>query len=218
MSKLAASWIFAAWLTFGSTAFPKELLKKEKAAAPAVYAPQHGDILFQSLPHNEIVDAIEGSTGSPFSHCGIVVARHDGWHVLEAIGPVKETPLRHWIAQGRGSKFDARRLKPEFRSKSIPMIAAARAFTGLPYDIQYEMDDAKIYCSELIYKAFKKAGGGEMGVIRTLGELNWRPYGPVIRAITGGEVPLQRQMITPKDLAEASQLELILPLSQYSLR
>ncbi len=80
------------------------------------------------------------------------------------------------------------------------------------------MDDAKIYCSELIYKAFKKAGGGALGITRLLGDLNWKPHEQTIRAITGGQVPLSREMITPKDLAEAEQMEAVLPLGNYQVR
>src|ERR1043166_3595434 len=85
--------------------------EKKSAAAPVEYEPRAGDFVFQSLPHNAIIDAIEGSSGSPFSHCGIlkkrdVVKRHDSaWVVIEAIGPVKETRLPFWIAQGRDSAY-----------------------------------------------------------------------------------------------------------------
>lgn len=65
------------------------------------YSPEQGDIVFQSLPHMPVIDAIEGCTHSPYSHCGIVVKAGDVWHVLEAIGPVKRTKLAHWISQGR---------------------------------------------------------------------------------------------------------------------
>ena len=70
------------------------------------YTPQQGDILFQSLPHMPVIDAIEGCTHSPYSHCGIVVKMGDSWHVLEAIGPVK---LTRWIA---GLDRDARKRLP----------------------------------------------------------------------------------------------------------
>lgn len=108
------------------------------------YAPQHGDLVFQSLPCNPVIDAIEGCTGSPYSHCGIVISKADGWHVLEATGPVKETPLKQWIAQssiakGRREHFAVCRLKPEFQKHIAGMITAARKFTGRPYDIQYEL-------------------------------------------------------------------------------
>jgi hypothetical protein len=79
--------------------------KQRPVAVPAEYQPRDGDFLFQSLPHNPLIDAIEGSTHSPFSHCGIVVNRDGKWKVIEAIGPVKETPLPLWIAQGRNNSL-----------------------------------------------------------------------------------------------------------------
>lgn len=36
------------------------------------YQPLEGDVLFQSLPHSRLVNAIEGVTASPYSHCGMV--------------------------------------------------------------------------------------------------------------------------------------------------
>ena len=179
------------------------------------YSPQQGDIVFQSLPHIPVIDAIEGSTHSPYSHCGIVVSKGGVWHVLEAIGPVKITRLDHWISQGRGEAFAAYRLKAAFQPKVGAMIAAAEKFIGLPYDIQYELDDEKIYCSELIYKGFKAATGQSLGKIVKLGELDWKPHEQVIRAIAGDPIPLEREMITPRDLAKAEQLEEVLPLEKH---
>ena len=53
------------------------------------YQPHEGDLLFQSLPMNPVVQTIEVASRSPYSHCGIVVKKNDQWFVLEAIGPVK---------------------------------------------------------------------------------------------------------------------------------
>lgn len=179
------------------------------------YKPQHGDIVFQSLPHVPVIDAIEGSTHSPYSHCGIVVNQDNVWHVLEAIGPVKLTRLERWISQGRDDAFAVYRLKPAFQPKVDAMITAAEKFIGLPYDIQYELDDEKIYCSELIYKGFLKASGERMGKTVKLGDLDWRPHEKVIRAIAGDPAPVEREMITPRDLAQAEQLEVVLPLEKH---
>jgi hypothetical protein len=213
LAAIASAFTFA--LTLG--ALSRELPKKVVSPPPGIYSPREGDILFQSLPHNEVIDAIEGCTNSPFSHCGIVVFRKDGWHVLEAVGPVKETPLWQWLMQGREWKFSACRLKPEHQSRISAMISAAREFSGRPYDIQYEMDDEMIYCSELIYKGFLEAGGGKLGRILMLGELNWKPYERIIRAIEGGPVPLNREMITPEDLSMAEQLIVVLPFGKHSV-
>jgi cell wall-associated NlpC family hydrolase len=112
------------------------------------YAPQVGDVLFQSLPHNELTDAIEGASKSPYSHCGIVVKRGEAWLVLEANGPgVREIELDLWILQGRGSGFATYRFKAKYTPQIGSIIAAARKFLGKPYDIHYDLDDAKIYCS-----------------------------------------------------------------------
>ena len=170
---------------------------------------QDGDILFQSLPHSELVDAIEGATDFPYSHCGIAHLTDHGWVVFEAIGPVKETALAVWIDQGRRSRYSVYRLREAYRERIPAMIAAAYKYKGRPYDIHYEMDDKKIYCSELIYKAFKKATGEELGQIVKLGSLNWGPHEHLIAAIEHGRIPVERPMITPRALSEAKQLELV---------
>ncbi len=180
------------------------------------YTPQHGDVVFQSLAHNPVIDAIEGCSGSPYSHCGIVVKTAEGWKVLEAIGPVMERPLVRWVAQGREKKFSVYRLKEKHQPKVEAMIAEARKFLGRPYDIQYELDDEKIYCSELIYKGWLAATGEKMGKLVKLGDLDWKPHELVIRQIAHG-LPLERVMITPRDLARAPQLAAVLPLETHRI-
>ncbi|MDR3405668.1 MAG: YiiX/YebB-like N1pC/P60 family cysteine hydrolase [Chthoniobacter sp.] len=171
------------------------------------YMPQEGDVAFESLPHNPLIDTIEGSTGSPFSHCGILHQVGTDWCVIEAIGPVKETALTAWEMQGRDGHFTVYRLKRQYRDKIPAFIKAAQGYEGRPYDLHYDMDDAAIYCSELIYKAFRTATGEELGHLQKLGELRWQPYEPVIKQLEGGRVPLERLMITPRCLSEAPQLE-----------
>lgn len=178
-----------------------------KKTTSAGYEPQEGDIAFQSLPHNPLIDAIEGATDSPFSHCGILHRAGTAWMVIQAIGPVKETTLSDWVAQARDEKYTVYRLKEAYRAKIPAFIAAAQSYKGRPYDIHYDMDDTAIYCSELIYKAFDKATGEKLGHLQTLGELNWRPHEAVIKQIEGGKVPLERKMITPRSMSEAEQLE-----------
>jgi hypothetical protein len=175
------------------------------------YEPQEGDIVFQSLPHNPLIDAIEGSTESPFSHCGIMHRTESGWRVIEAIGPVRETLLPTWIEQGREQQYTVFRLRDKYRSKIPEFIKAAQSYEGRPYDIHYDLDDAAIYCSELIYKAFQRVTGEELGRLQALGDLKWQPHRAVIELIEGGKVPLDRKMITPRSLSEATQLAKIFP-------
>lgn len=70
----------------------------------------------------------------------------------------------------------------------------------------------RIYCSELIFKAYRQTSGESLGLTCRLADLNWRPYARTIMAITGGKIPIAREMITPRDMAHARQLELIRPM------
>jgi hypothetical protein len=180
--------------------------RKTPARVVADYEPKDGDFLFQSLPHNPLIDAIEGASESPFSHCGIVVNRDGKWKVIEAIGPVKETHLPVWIAQGRNGAYVAYRLRAPLAEKVSDIIAAAERYRGRPYDLRYDLDDAKIYCSELIWKATRDAAGVTLGKIQALGDLRWQPHENVIRTLENGGLPLERKMITPRSLTEDPRL------------
>ena len=174
-----------------------------------LYDPQDGDIIFQSLPKNAVVIAIEGATDSPYSHCGVVVNRNGKWHVNEAIGPVKDTSLYKWIVRGRRRKFAVYRLRSDYHRYIPKFIGELDKYQGRPYDILYELDDEYIYCSELIYKAFRDSSGIELGKLVELGELDWEPFTEIIEEIEGGKPPLDRLMITPRHLSEAKELRKI---------
>ncbi|NBW95482.1 MAG: hypothetical protein EBR28_01810 [Planctomycetia bacterium] len=175
------------------------------------YEPQDGDVIFQSLPHGPIVWAIEGVTRSPYSHCGIVAKRDGEWIVYEAYRGVSATPLKTFLFRGRGGGFAVYRLRDEHRRHVPETLRCCETYLGRPYDIRYRLDDEKIYCSELIYKAYRDATHGErLGDLSRFGDMNWQPYEMLIRQVEGGDVPVDREMITPAGLARARQLELVL--------
>ncbi|MBT5910403.1 MAG: hypothetical protein HOH25_11425 [Opitutae bacterium] len=186
-------------------------LKKDKASKKGsdAYHPQAGDVLFQALPKGvDLVEAIEGVTRSNYSHCGVVLKGKDGsWKVFESIGLVGAIPLKNWVSRGRGKKFSAFRLKEEHASELPKFKSALAKYAGRPYDLRYRMDDKFIYCSELVYKAYRDATGKPLGKLAKLGDLNWRPYLATIRKYEGGDPPLDREMITPIDLSKAPQLQ-----------
>ena len=182
---------------------------KSSRKASEVYHPRAGDVLFQALPRGvDLVEAIEGVTRSNYSHCGVVLKGTDGdWKVFESIGLVGAIPLKNWVSRGRGKKFSAFRLKEEHASELPKFKSALAKYAGRPYDLRYRMDDKFIYCSELVYKAYRDATGKPLGKLAKLGDLNWRPYLATIRKYEGGDPPLDREMITPIDLSKAPQLQ-----------
>lgn len=172
------------------------------------YSPQEGDVVFQSLPHGDLVDAIEGITHSPYSHCGVVLLNDKNqWVVIESIFDVHETPLFLWMFRGRGGDFAAYRLD----SKYSPLIPEFKkdllSYMGRPYDFDYDMTNGlAVYCSDLVYLTFDKASGEKMGKLEKLGDLDWKPYEHFIQSEQGGKLPLDRVMITPASLARAPEL------------
>ena len=62
------------------------------AAEENPYALQDGDIVFSSSSQGQ-GKAIMEATGSPYTHCGIVQIKDGQFLVLEAVQPVRVTPL-----------------------------------------------------------------------------------------------------------------------------
>jgi len=179
----------------------------------ASYSPQEGDIVFQSLPHNDLVDAIEGITHSPWSHCGVVLRNDRGqWVVIESIQNVHEVSLFSWILRCRDGNFAAYRLDPKYSSLLPVFKKKLLTYSGQPYDFDYDMNKGHgVYCSSLVYLAFVQASGEKLGTLKKLGDLDWQPYEAFIKSEQGGALPLDRMMITPASLARAPQLHEVYP-------
>ncbi len=88
------------------------------------------------------------------------------------------------------------------------MIDHANGLLGRWDDERMQMDDERIYSAELVYKSYAAAADGEsLGELVPLRDLHWRPHRKTFARIDGGALPLDRQLITPKHLARAKQLE-----------
>ncbi len=72
------------------------------------WQPQTGDIIFQ-ISRSSQSKAIQLATHSDYSHTGMLVMRNKKPYVFEAVGPVKYTPLKQWIAHGEKGKYVVRR-------------------------------------------------------------------------------------------------------------
>jgi len=130
-----------------------------------------GDIIFQESKSRQS-KTIQKVTGSRWSHMGIVVYRKSSWQVLEAVQPVKITPLQNWIKRGKNCDFVVKRLKENlFKTEAElreEIMAKFKKYKGKSYDLLFQPGDDKIYCSELVEKIYAR-----MGV--SLGE--WVPIG-----------------------------------------
>jgi hypothetical protein len=175
---------------------------------PAVLDLKDGDVVFQHLT-GKLGSVIAEVTESPLTHCGMVVHRRGEPYVIEAIGPVRYIAFKKWVAQGDQGHFSQMRLKSASEEQIAKTVTAAETLLGLPYDIQYDFDDEKIYCSELVYKAYLRGGEIEVGSKEALRDLNWKGSEKFIRVLAGGELPLDRQMVTPVSISRDPKFKLM---------
>ena len=174
-------------------------------AEPALPACRTGDIVFQTSQSDQS-EAIQKATHSPYSHCGLVVLREGKPFVLEAVGPVKFTPLGDWIRRGKDGMFKIKRLKhPEAFEASVKdgrFDLACLKYMGKGYDWLFGWGDDKIYCSELVWKVFKDATGQEICPLKRIGDTDMRS--PVVKALMkeryGDKIPVDEPTVSPADL------------------
>jgi len=120
--------------------------------------------------------------------------------VLEAVDPVKTTPLADWIARGVDGHYTVRRLADRDNARLTAAAASmSRTFLGKPYDSHFEWSDDRIYCSELVWKIYRRELGIELAPLQEFRTFNLTH--PIVQAIIqtrwGNTPPLDMQVITP---------------------
>jgi len=201
--------VFIKLMIFVSLAVPCSA--KVKTTNP--YALQEGDIVFSSSALGQ-GEAIIAATGSPHTHCGIVIQHKGRLMVLEAVQPVGITSVEAFISHSNSGTFKAMRINaaptPEAYRKAR---AWAVAQIGRNYDPRFLWDDNNLYCSELVWKIYQKAG------LRLCEPKRFRDYNlkqPAVRKIIdqrfGGmdRVPMDEMVVAPSDIA-ASRLLVEVP-------
>ncbi len=138
------------------------------------FQPQNGDLVFQTSK-SQLGPALEIATGSVITHVGVILIDSDTVFVYEAVGPVRRMPLERWIGFGVERMFCVKRLKnadevltPDALKK---MHEVYSKLEGRDYDVRFEWSDDRLYCSELIYKMYRKGTGIELGRIEKFGDL-----------------------------------------------
>jgi len=99
---------------------------------------QDGDIIFHTSKSFQS-EMIQTLTNSNLSHCGIINYRSGKPYVLEAVNPVKLTPLNQWISRGVGAKYKVVRLKYSLNDEQKElMYSYGKRQLGKNYDIKFE--------------------------------------------------------------------------------
>ena len=178
------------------------------------YHARTGDILFQTTDTPQSM-AIQLATKSPYCHVGIVFVQGGKPFVLEALEPVRFTPMNQWITRGVNNHYVAKRL---IDADSIlttdniaKLLAAGKSLDGKSYDIYFQWSDSTIYCSELVWKVYQRALGIELGKPGKLKDFDLK--NPIVAAkLTerfGQKVPYEETVVAPATIFNSPLLKTV---------
>lgn len=171
----------------------------------------NGDIIFQTSTSRQS-KAIQLATHSTYSHLGIIYQKEDEYWVYEAVEPVKLTKLNDWIKRGKNGHYVVKRLKnaATLLTKEVlnNMKSYGEQFKGKHYDLYFEWSDDKIYCSELVWKIYKKVLDIELGTLSKLKDfdLSNALVQQKIQERFKDNIPLEELVISPAAMFESEHL------------
>ncbi len=173
---------------------------------PPEVALQNGDVVLQAST-SERSALIRKASRSQYSHVGVVERAKDGVFVLEAVQPVSRTPLATWVKRGEGAWVTVLRPKGLDAAARNRVVAAAKRELGKPYDARYRWDDERLYCSELVVKAFARGAGLSVGKQELVNTLQLSEEELALAAKLG--VSPSQSLVTPGSLAEDESFEVL---------
>ncbi len=127
-----------------------------------------GDLVFIKS-QSEQSRLLKLTTGSEWTHVGMAFKRESGWDIIEAIQPVKWTTLYSFVRRSKELSFEVRRA--DFPIDADKIKAYAEDKLGRNYDSIFAWDQDRWYCTELVWKAYKKTSGEELGSLEKIGDL-----------------------------------------------
>jgi hypothetical protein len=174
------------------------------APGPALRA---GDLVFETSSSRQSA-AIQWATASRWSHVGIVDVGPDGdVAVIEALGKVSRTPWTAWRKRARrGGAVLVLRPFGLSDAQRGAAVEEAKKLLGRPYDARFGWDDEKIYCSELVVKAYERGAGISYGRRQRLGDLRLLGVEAAAEKRWGGPIRKDLVLVTPASLVEDTRL------------
>lgn len=177
---------------------------------------QDGDLIFQQSgsPQSELVRVL---TGGKWTHMGVIFKRPGGAAVLEALSPVRWTPLDEWIVRS-GGRFVVKRVRDADARLNTATLEKMRSlgssWIGRPYDLKFRWDDEALYCSELVYKLFERVAEIRLGKIERVADMNLTD--PLVQRVlkthfAGTRINPSEPVVTPDSMFNDEQLLEVAP-------
>jgi hypothetical protein len=148
------------------------------------------------------------ATKSKYTHVGIIFYENGKAMVYHAVQPLSVNTLEEFKEMSSDGKYEIKRLKDQSvlnKETVAKMLKEARSLLDTNYDIYFAWDDKELYCSEFVWKIYRKFTKLEVGTLRPLKEFNLDA--PQVKEIMkrryGNKIPYDEKMISPGDMYES---------------
>lgn len=176
---------------------------------------QEGDLIFQETgsPQGR---ALKLMTKSRYTHVGIIFKKEQELYVLEAVQPVKTTNFDSFVARGVDQHFVIKRLKGSKKilkkEKIVEMKNFGKQFLGKDYDRYFEWDNKRIYCTELIWKMYKKVFNIELSPLEKMGDfdLTHPEVKKILKQRYGNNIPYDEKVVSVSTLFASRNLKTVM--------
>jgi len=172
---------------------------------------QNGDIIFQQSQSSQ-GEELRLATKSNYTHLGIIYIENNKTFVFEAGKNVQLTPLEKFIKRGKKKHYVVKRLKNAneiLTTENLKKLKkAGESFAGKSYDIYFKWDDNLIYCSELVWKLYKRALNIELAKLEKYKDfdLNHPKVAYLLKKRHGKNLPLDETVISPVGIFNSNLL------------
>ena len=167
-----------------------------------------GDIIFHESRSSQS-QAIQLATKSRYSHMGILYRDNGRWYVYEAVQPVKLTRFDEWTRRGKDGHYVVKRLRRGLTRDALSrMREAGVRYRGRNYDLYFEWSDERIYCSELVWRIYKRGANVEIAKLQQLRELDLShpAVQQKMRERYGTRIPRNEPVISPAAVFDSDLL------------
>lgn len=180
---------------------------------------QDGDLIFMR-ERNPIFDWVAETTDSWETHVGILFLKPDGtWQVAESRFPFsKHTSLKRFIARAADGRFLVSRCRKELNEEEkLRLRREVQTRMGRFYDLGFNYDSRLMYCSKLVFDAYRDATGRQVGEVTTFRQLFARnPRAPMRfwRAWFFGRIPWDRRCVTTTSELQSASISTVYDSTQ----
>lgn len=175
---------------------------------------QSGDLIFIAVPAF-LFRQVAAATGSWTSHVGLILRDDAGeaWVYESAIPTSRRVTLESFIRRSEHQRYAVIRPREPLTEAEIHALRrAAESRLGRWYDLGFDLDAKRLYCSKFVYECYLEATGRTVGRVQSFRQLLaenpehgltfWRWW-------FAGFIPWERRTVSPASQLNDPAMQLV---------